>query len=130
MGRKFGLMVTALIGTLVIACVPAQPTGPAAAKPASTVQAVEIRSTDALRFEPATITVKKGTLVRVTLVNSSAMEHDWVVDNLDGKKIQVHAAPKASATVDFTPMAAGSYEFYCSIPGHREAGMKGTLIVQ
>lgn len=30
----------------------------------------------------------------------------------------------------FTPMEAGEYEFYCSVEGHREAGMKGKLIVE
>src|SRR5690349_3808887 len=118
MGRKFGLMVTALIGTLVIACVPAQPTGPAAAKPASTVQAVEVKATDLLKFEPATTAAKKGSPVRVTLTNGTALEHDWVVDSLEGKKVQIHTDPKTSGTADFTPTAAASYEYYCSIPGH------------
>jgi len=60
-----------------------------------------------LRFEPATITVKRGTPVRLALTSTGALEHDWVVGNLDGKKVQVHAGPKASATVEFTPTAAG-----------------------
>jgi uncharacterized cupredoxin-like copper-binding protein len=130
MDRRLGLLAIALMSSLLMACAGPSAAAPASNKPASSPQAVEIRSTDALRFEPATITVKKGTPVRVTLTNSSALEHDWVVDNLDGKKIQMHAAPKATATVEFTPTAPGTYEFYCSIPGHREAGMKGTLTVQ
>ena len=130
MSRKFGLIVMTLIGTLVVACAGPSAAAPASNKPVSSPQAVEVKSTDSLRFEPATITVKKGTPVRVTLTNNTALEHDWVVDNLDGKKIQVHAAPKANATAEFTPTASGAYEFYCSIPGHREAGMKGTLTVQ
>ena len=130
MSRKACLAMLALIGSLLAACAGPSAAAPASNKPASSPQAVEVRSTDALRFEPATITVKKGTPVRVTLTNNTALEHDWVVDNVDGKKIQAHAGPKASATVEFTPTAAGTQEFYCSIPGHREAGMKGTLIVQ
>lgn len=130
MDRKLGLLAIALMSTLLMACAGPSAAAPASNKPVSSPQAVEVRSTDALRFEPATITVKKGTPVRVTLTNNSALEHDWVVDNLDGKKIQVHAAPKANATTELTPTASGTYEFYCSIPGHREAGMKGTLTVQ
>ena len=130
MDRKLGLLAISLMSTLLVACAGPSAAAPASGKPASSPQAVEVRSTDALRFEPATITVKKGTPVRVTLTNNTVVEHDWVVDNLDGKKIQVHAAPKANATAEFTPTASGTYEFYCSIPGHREAGMKGTLTVQ
>ena len=130
MGRKCTLVVFTLISSLLAACAGPSAAAPATVKPASSTQTVEVRATDMLKFEPATITVKRGTPVRLTLTSTGALEHDWVVDNLDGKKVQVHAGPKASATVEFTPTAAGSYEFYCSIPGHREAGMKGTLIVQ
>ncbi len=130
MHRKFGLIVITLIGTLVVACAGPSAAAPATGKPASSAQAVQVRATDMLKFEPATITVKRGAPVRLTLTSTGALEHDWVVDNLDGKRARVHAAPGASATVEFTAMAAGTYEFYCSIPGHREAGMKGTLVVQ
>jgi uncharacterized cupredoxin-like copper-binding protein len=130
MDRRYGLLAIALASTLIMACAGPSAASSSSGKPASSVQAVEVRATDLLKFEPATITVKRGTPVRLTLVNTSAMEHDWVVDNLDGKKIQVHTEPKASATTEFTPTAPGTYEFYCSIPGHREAGMKGTLTVQ
>lgn len=129
MDRRLGLLAIGLIGVLTMACA-----GPSAAasssKPTSSTQTVNIKTTDALKFDPATVTVKKGTPVHLTLANGSVLEHDWVVDNLDGKKIQVHTAPKTNATADFTPAAAGTHQFYCSIPGHREAGMTGTLIVQ
>lgn len=53
-----------------------------------------------------------------------------MVDSLEGRSVEVDARPKTSATGEVTPAAPGTYEFYCSIPGHREAGMKGTLVVQ
>jgi uncharacterized cupredoxin-like copper-binding protein len=31
--------------------------------------------------------------------------------------------------LEFTPTAAGTYEFWCTVPGHKEAGMIGKLIV-
>jgi plastocyanin len=129
MSFKIGLLSLALVSALTVACAPPPP--PASAKPAAAAtQAVEVKALDTLKFDPATITVKKGTPVHLTLVNNGALEHDWVVDNLDGKKIQVHTTPKSNATADFTPEAAGTKEYYCSIPGHREAGMKGTLTIQ
>lgn len=131
MDRKLGLLVIVLISSLISACAGPSAAAPSGGEPAaSSAQAVEVQATDRLRFEPATITVKSGTPVRLTLMNDGALDHDWVVENLDGRKVQVEAKPKASATGEFTPTAPGTYEFYCSIPGHREAGMKGTLVVQ
>jgi plastocyanin len=129
MDRKLGLLVIVLIGTLTAACAGASAAAPSGGKRASSALAVEVKATD-MRFEPTTVTVKSGTPVRLTLTNDGALDHDWVVDNVDGRKVQVDAKSKASATVEFTPAASGTYEFYCSVPGHREAGMKGTLVVQ
>ena len=129
MDRKLGLLAIALMSTLLMACAGSSAAS-SSGKPTSSTQAVDIKALDTLKFDPATVTVKSGTPVRLTIVNNGALEHDWVVDNLDGKKLSVDAKPKTNATADFTPTKAGSYEFYCSIPGHREAGMKGTLTVQ
>jgi uncharacterized cupredoxin-like copper-binding protein len=128
--RTASFLVIALMSTLVVACAGPSAAAPAAGKPANGPQDVQIKGTVMLKFEPATLTVKRDTPVRLTLTSTGALEHDWVVDNLDGKKVQVHAAPNASSTVEFTPTTAGTYQFYCSIPGHREAGLTGTLTVQ
>jgi uncharacterized cupredoxin-like copper-binding protein len=101
----------------------------AASKPATS--AVTVKSADTMRFDPATITVRAGQPVRLTLDNrGSALVHDWTIDNLDGKKVQAKANPNQQATVEFTPTQPGTYEFYCSEPGHKEAGMVGRLVVQ
>jgi len=43
----------------------------------------------------------------------------------------LHVAAEAGhvATIEFTPTEAGTYVFYCTVPGHREAGMEGKLVV-
>ncbi|RJQ12378.1 MAG: hypothetical protein C4558_01875 [Dehalococcoidia bacterium] len=43
----------------------------------------------------------------------------------------LHVAADAGqvATIEFTPTEAGTYVFYCTVPGHREAGMEGKLVV-
>ena len=43
----------------------------------------------------------------------------------------LHVAAEAGrvAEIEFTPTQAGTYVFYCTVPGHREAGMEGKLIV-
>jgi plastocyanin len=129
MERTLGLAALALVSALTTACAGSSAAGPADTKSGGGTQPVEVKATDALRFEPATITVKRGTPVQLTLVNSGALEHNWVVDSLGGKRVELDAQPKTSASVEFTTAGPGSYEFYCSIPGHREGGMKGSLVV-
>jgi uncharacterized cupredoxin-like copper-binding protein len=65
--------------------------------------------------------------VTIVLENAGALEHSFLVDEL-GVKIE-HVQPGQSGSATFTPQAAGSYVFYCDIPGHREAKMVGTLTV-
>ncbi|MDQ3411148.1 MAG: cupredoxin domain-containing protein [Chloroflexota bacterium] len=73
-----------------------------------------------------TLTVTPGTTFE--MVSEAVTEHDFTVDELS---VHVVVAPGETVTVtipdDATP---GEYEFYCSVPGHRAAGMVGTLIVQ
>jgi uncharacterized cupredoxin-like copper-binding protein len=58
-------------------------------------------------------------------VNLDAFDHDFTIDELD-----VQLLMGANETVEGTFEARpGTYTFYCSIPGHREAGMEGTLTV-
>lgn len=44
--------------------------------------------------------------------------------------IHMGAAAGMSSSISFVPTKPGSYEFYCAVPGHKEAGMVGTLIVR
>ena len=76
-------------------------------------------------FEPAELTIPANTDVTVALPNNGAAPHNFSIDELG---IDVDIAPGATEeTVINAP--AGEYEFYCAVPGHKEAGMVGTLIV-
>ena len=75
-------------------------------------------------FSPKDITVKEGK-VTVTLANQDPMIHNFTIDAL-GVAIGVDASGTATGSFDAKP---GVYEFYCSIPGHKQAGMAGTLTV-
>src|SRR5690348_13228155 len=104
MNRKLmGLVALTLVSILIAACAGPSAGAPAEGKSTSSVQVVGVKATDVLKFEPATLTVKSGTPVRLTLTNDGTLDHDWVVDNLDGKKVQVNATSKTSVSVDFTP---------------------------
>jgi uncharacterized cupredoxin-like copper-binding protein len=51
-------------------------------------------------------------------------------DMHDAPKLHVAAGPGAQAKLTFTPSRAGTYEFFCTVVGHKEAGMAGTLTVK
>ncbi len=92
-------------------------------------EVVEIEVTsEGLAFTPKEIRVKKGAKVRLTYKNTKG-SHDFVIDEFKGAKTKQIAAGE-SDTVEFVVDKAGEYEFYCSVPGHRAAGMKGAFIVE
>ena len=92
-------------------------------------QSVTMKSTDQMRFEPATLTVRANSPVSLTLDNSgAALIHDFTIDTPGGQRVHIVAQPHSRGTGQFT-LPAGTYQFYCAQPGHREAGMVGTLIV-
>jgi nitrite reductase (NO-forming) len=81
-----------------------------------------------MKFTPSTFTVKAGEKVTVKLENKGTVLHDFSIDSLNVKK---DVQPGKSETVSFTaPSSAGDVEYYCNQPGHKAAGMKGTMTVQ
>lgn len=78
-------------------------------------------------FTPSTITAAADEAFTVTLVNKGTVEHDFTID-ANQTKIAVAVGKTASGEVAGLP--AGTYEFYCSVAGHKEGGMLGTLTVQ
>lgn len=91
---------------------------------------IAVKALDTLKFDPTTITVKAGAPAKIGLANTGALEHNLVIDNLDGKKFELVAAPGKTNSAELPATKAGRYEFHCSIAGHTEAGMKGTLVVE
>jgi plastocyanin len=81
----------------------------------------------AFKFDPSTITVKKGDKVKITFKNSGGT-HDFVIDELNVKTPIIQGG--AEAVVEFTADQEGSFEYYCSVGNHRAMGMKGTLVVE
>jgi uncharacterized cupredoxin-like copper-binding protein len=51
-------------------------------------------------------------------------------DMHDAPKLHVAAGPAGQGKLTFTPSKAGTYEFYCTVAEHKEAGMVGTLTVK
>ena len=79
------------------------------------------------KFDPKTITVKKGDKVKITFKSVGGF-HNFVIDELNVKTSVVESG--RDTTVEFTADKAGKFEYYCSIANHRAQGMVGTLTVE
>ena len=77
-------------------------------------------------FAPAVIHARVGDPVTIVLVNDGAVEHDVEVAAFG---LHLHTPTGESLKGSFVPDRAGVFEFACEIPGHRAAGMVGTLVV-
>lgn len=107
-----------------------------------------------LQFDKTSFTVKAGEKVKLTLNNTSGMQHNWVLvapgtadkvaqDSINagaakgwlalGPSVLAHTKlvdPKKSDTIEFTaPTTPGDYPFVCTFPGHAMT-MKGVLTVK
>lgn len=98
-------------------------------------------------YKPNQFTVKKNTEIKVVFQNDGNVEHDIEVvshgkivtvsesttEHQHGAKtegvVHLHAKPGESVQTVWKALEEGTYEFYCTIPGHKESGMMGTLQV-
>jgi nitrite reductase (NO-forming) len=78
-------------------------------------------------FAQTQLTAKAGALVAWRLDNTHNAPHSFDIDELN---VHIGAAPDTQGLILFTPTTPGTYTFYCGVPGHRELGMEGTLIVE
>ncbi len=77
-------------------------------------------------FSPKTITVKQGDMVMLNLVSDDS-PHTFTIDELN---INQQFTYGKDASVMFTASKKGTFQFYCVVPGHKEAGMVGSLIIE
>jgi uncharacterized cupredoxin-like copper-binding protein len=116
--------------------------------PKKVTRTIEVGMTDAMRFTPSKIAVKRGETIRFVAKNSGKVEHEFVLGT--ERELKAHAeamkknpkmehGPEANA-VDVDPgkqgelvwrfTKAGTFSFGCLVPGHYEAGMVGTVVVR
>jgi uncharacterized cupredoxin-like copper-binding protein len=107
---------------------------------------IEMRMTDNMRFTPNRIDVKLGETVRFVVVNAGKVMHEFVLGSqkelyehaVQMKKAphmrhhepyMAHVAPAEKGEMVWTFNRVGVFEFACLVPGHYEAGMRGTVNV-
>jgi plastocyanin len=114
-GKDSGLLATA---------VPQAGGGPTATAKNGTLS-IAADSNGQLAFQTNQASAPPGKLT-VEMPNKSGTPHDIVIDGKGkGQVVQNGGVSKFTAT-----FAAGSYTYYCSVPGHRQAGMQGKLTVK
>lgn len=82
-----------------------------------------------LEYNTKSLSAKAGK-VSVDFTNSSALPHNVTIESSGGEQVgatPTFAGGSKSVTVNLKP---GTYKFFCSVPGHRQAGMEGTLTVK
>lgn len=91
---------------------------------------VKVEALTTLKWKPSDMTAEVGQPVKITMTSDGSLEHTFVwsdqpdSDFLHTAKNETKDGP-ATRTFD----KAGTYEFYCDMPGHREAGMTGSITV-
>lgn len=115
--------------------------------PRKVTRTVRLAMTDAFRFTPADVTVKRGETVRFVIVNSGKVLHEMVLGTTEELKAHAelmkrfpdmehadanmaHVKPGAKGEIVWRFTQAGEYQFACLIPGHYEAGMVGKVVVK
>jgi plastocyanin len=118
-----------LAGGLALASCGGDDEAPTAAavvgEPADGARTIEVVGDD-FTFDPSEITVEAGEDVAIELTSADAV-HDFTVAEADFK---VAAKRGDTEQLGLRIDDPGAYTYYCSLPGHRDAGMEGTLTVE
>lgn len=118
-----------------------------AADPKQAARTIRIEMSDAMRYSPSEITVKRGETVRFLLQNNGKLMHELVLGTLQeleehgelmkkfpdmehDEPYMAHVAAGKSGEMGWQFTRAGEFWYGCLIPGHFEAGMVGKIIVK
>lgn len=87
---------------------------------------IEVETSE-FKFNPQTLRVTEGEVVRFKVTNNGKMPHEFELRALG---VEALIPQGKSVTLTVRPLKAGVYNLVCDIPGHMEAGMQGELIVK
>ena len=152
--RRLGVVAVAVLAVIVAGCSSSSKTGGGG----GAITRVEVQARD-FGFAPSALTLKTGQQYTVVFKNTGSTLHDLTIDAIPSQAVtekgsaghemggmatpassmampagggSLHVAADAGKTANltFTPTMPGEYEFVCTVPGHRELGMRGRLMVQ
>jgi plastocyanin len=80
-----------------------------------------------MRYDKKTLRARPGP-VTIVMTNPSVLPHDVAIKG-HGVKVKGKIVPKGATSTVSAKLKRGTYVFYCTVPGHEAAGMKGTLTI-
>lgn len=95
---------------------------------ASSVQ-IETDPNGNLAYTTTSATAKAGK-VTVDFTNSQPLTHDVAIENSNGEEVGKTELIEEGSDSTVVELKPGTYTFFCTVPGHRQAGMEGTLTVK
>jgi plastocyanin len=116
-----GIAMGAATTALLVGLVPAG--GPGGTKTPTTTGVISIED---LKFVGNSPQMKDGDVLGLIITNPEDVPHSFDIDSLD---IHVQVSPATTTAVVIEPSGPGQLVFYCSVHGHRAAGMAGTITV-
>lgn len=82
-----------------------------------------------LKYDTTSLTAKAGN-VSIAFTNMSSLAHNVTVASASGAVVGATPTFQGGSKTLSLNLKPGTYKFYCTVPGHRQAGMEGTLTVQ
>lgn len=126
LARRPLLVVSAGLALALTAC------GSDDQEPAPVSQAdltIEAKADNSFAYQSERARAEAGELT-IAFDNPASLQHDVRIESPDGQDLggtEVISGDETSFTIELDP---GTYEYYCSVPGHREGGMVGKLVVE
>ena len=115
--------------------------------PSAATRTIAVSMSDAMRFDPAEIRVRRGETVRIVVSNAGKLRHEFVLGTME--ELREHAEmmrkmpgmvhheahmasvpPGGMATIAWRFTKPGTFHYACLEPGHLEAGMIGKVVVR
>ena len=105
------------------------PSNPAAGGGAGHALSLSANPEGQLKYSTTTLTAKAGK-VSITFTNMASLSHNLTVASSSGAQMGATESFQGGSKTLALNLTAGTYKFFCTVPGHRAAGMEGTLTVQ
>jgi uncharacterized cupredoxin-like copper-binding protein len=136
MRKQFGALILGAALTVTSACgvttvSSGQGASVAVSAPASAAGTQQVTMTvgNSMHFAPATLAIRAGQPVELTLRNSGGLPHDFTLAEGASRPVKIEALGGQTGRGTFTIDTPGTYEFVCSVSGHAAAGMRGSITV-